>query len=121
MEYPKYVYSLDGEYFHEWDYINDDIKNTFEPGSKITVYRGVPAPVTHLDYLKNLRLIEQLIDLAADEDGEVSEDYLMDTKDKHEMELIKALNDKMIELGIKQPNYTRVDNIEEIDIKDFKW
>jgi hypothetical protein len=121
MELPEYLYSLDGEFFHEWDYIEDEIKDNFEPESRVTVFRGKPAPVYHIDYLKSLRIIESLIDIAADEDGEASEDYLMDSKDEHETELINTLNDKMIELGIRQPNFTRVVDVEEIDIEDFKW
>ena len=47
MQLPEFVYSLDGEYFEEWEVIEDTIHSDFAEGAEVLVYKGKPVRVTH--------------------------------------------------------------------------
>jgi len=114
MSDPEFVYSLDEEWFEEFETIQYRVNDDVEPGDKISGYRGVPIEVTHLDIVKNLRpLVEYLQEAAYDEAGEAAEDYLMDFTDDHE-EGLREVIAKYLEDNVRKPAYFHIE-----DVTDF--
>lgn len=109
----EFVYSSDEEYFHSE--IDDLDLGDVEDGEKVVIYRGNPVRVTHMDFLKNLNLVETLQQMSYDEDGDMAEDYLMDVSEADEAEIIKEIN-KILCKYASQPGYYRVANIVPITI-----
>lgn len=112
MSIPEYVYSLDGEWFEEFDVIQDQVNDDAEPGEKVSGYRGTPIQVDHADHVKHLKIVELLQELAYDEDGEAAENYLMDFDDEKEDQL-KDVIIKWMDNNIKKPGYFRVGEIQD--------
>ena len=110
---PEYVYSVDEEFFIE-DIDELDLGDA-EDGDRIVIYRGTPVKVTHMDFLKDISLVEILQDAAYEEDGEMAEDYMTDLNDEDEAEMMKEIN-KIVCKYASQPNYHRVENITPITI-----
>jgi len=111
---PEFVYSIDEETFYDdldevMEMLADDMDN--EPGDKVTIYRGNPVRLNHYDFIKNLSLVEILQDMAADEDGEMAEDYLMDVSEGDEEKILMILANVLNDYAA-QPNYHRVENIQ---------
>lgn len=116
MEQPEFVYSLDGEHFEEWDAVKDYVDSEYEPGERVTVYKGRPVELSHYDHVRPIihRFVESIQEHAYDEDGDYAEDYLTDLPDTEE------LNDELAEIvtewlnkHAKRPGYHRVDDIVE--------
>jgi hypothetical protein len=115
---PEFVYSLDEEIFYDdldevMDMLNDDSDN--EPGDRVVIYRGTPVRVNHYDIVKDIDIIGILQDAAADEDGEMAEDYLTDVSEGV-ANRINILLSKILDKLAKQPNYHRVENIQPMTV-----
>ena len=116
---PEFIYSLDGERFDEYDNIMEEIYNTYEVGEKIAISKGRPKKITHWDFVKDMDLIGSLIDMATDEDGDFSDDYLNDVTPDIQKKILRDLC-MSLDKHAKQPNYCRVEDITEeiVTVKD---
>ncbi len=110
---PEFVYSIDEEIFHEdfddvMDMVNDDRDN--EPGDRVVIYKGTPVRLTHMDFLKNISIVDILQNAAYDEDGEMAEDYMMDVSEEDEEKMILEINEIICKYALP-PAYFRVTDI----------
>jgi hypothetical protein len=115
---PEFVYSIDEEMFYDdidevMEMLNEDSDN--EPGDRVVIYRGTPVKVRHYDIIKNLDIIGILQDVAADEDGEMAEDYLTDLSEA-DIDKINLMLSKILDKMAAQPNYHRVENIQPMTV-----
>lgn len=117
MKDDGFVYSMDGENFYDWDQFSMMLESEFEPGSVVTIDRGIPEDMKHIDiiggYIKNGYFTELFNEIATDFDGDAAENYLDDvTKEKLDKfaEIVAAGMNELFE----QPGYFRVSNIEEV-------
>lgn len=109
---PDFVYSLDEEWFEEFEVIQDQVNDDNEPGEKVSGYKGVPIPVSHLDIVKLCRpFVESLQEAAYDEDGDAAEDYLMDFTNDMEEGLQEVIA-QYLEDNVRRPTYYRIGDIQ---------
>lgn len=115
----EFVYSLDNEYFDNFDSVMDSVNSEYEPGSRVILYKGVPVPVTHEDIVKRCffkgRLLEFLQEAAYDEYDEYGENYLTDLSDSDEQSIIDKIVTFLNE-NVKEPNFYTVKDVEEIEV-----
>lgn len=69
------VYSTDGETFHDYDTIFDELTGDYEP-AKYEVYSGTPARAQHSEFVHIDNIVDLIKENAYDEYGEYAEDYL---------------------------------------------
>lgn len=115
----EFVYSLDNEWFDDFDSVMDFVNSEYEPGSRVTLYKGRPVPVTHEDVVKRCffkgHLLEFLQEAAYDEYGEVAENYLTDLGEGDEESIIDEIVIFLNE-NVKEPNFYTVKDVEEIEV-----
>jgi hypothetical protein len=104
---PEFVYSIDGESFGIYDDIIEDVNNEYEPGEKITLYKGKPKKLKHYDFVRELDIVGILQEMAADEDGDFAEDYFTDVTPEIGRRIVIGIS-KVLDMYVKQPNYHRV-------------
>ena len=114
----EFVYSVDEETFYDdidevMDMVNDNMDN--EPGDRVIIYRGTPVPIKHIDYVKKLDLIGMLQDIAHEEDGEISEDYLSRVTEE-DVDIIFIYLAKILDRMASQPDHYRVENVQPMTV-----
>ena len=107
------VYSTDEETFHDYDYIMDELRDEYEPESKVKIYKGKPERFTHASFVNGRHMIEDFMERAYDDGGEWAESYLQDVSDE-KVEELEGLIVKWLEKNAQKPNFYRVDDVEEI-------
>lgn len=105
------VYSPNGEdgWTEDFDEMRIGIVDCMGPecGPYITYYEGTMMTFTHADFVCSNQILEHMQELAFDEVGEVSEDYLLDLGDE-EIKELKSLIVKFLNEKAKQPEFYRV-------------
>jgi hypothetical protein len=110
---PDLVYSLDGEWYDDFDTIQGQVNDDTEPGEKVSGYKGVPIPVHHIDIINRIgSMVELIQDTSYDEDGDAAEDYLMDMTDDLEKELNEVIA-KFLDDHVAQPKYYHIGDVQD--------
>ena len=66
----EYTYSLDEEYWMDYDTIVDLVSHDYDEGIKVKVFKGEQHPMRHDQFVDADRIIEDIEERAWDEGGE---------------------------------------------------
>ena len=112
IDMTDYVYSTDEETFHDFDYIMDELRDEYEPESRVTIYKGVPKRYEHGAFVSGMHIIEMFMEKAYDEGGEWAEKYLQDVTPAKAEELAEVIV-KWLNENAKKPSFYLVESISE--------
>ena len=108
----QFVYSLDDENFGEFEQMQDEVNDQYEPESKVCGSWGVLVPISHLDFVNEINIVEDIQQIAYDKDGDFAEDYLLDMTEDMEQELREVIA-KFLTEKVAAPKWYRVDDVQE--------
>ncbi len=110
-------YSLNGEDFHDINYVNDNIEDDTE-----SIFVGDTVAITHDMFSKNLDVIEMLTNNVYDNFSEYGEVYIsaLEEKGKNHCENINKLITEYLNNNVEQPTFYNIENVKEISINEFK-
>jgi hypothetical protein len=87
MENKEQVYSRDGERYGSYEYLMGDLKEFYFKGEEVEVFEADKVEFKHSDFIDVDDLIYDMQTSAADECGEVAEEYLDDLTDQQKLNL----------------------------------
>lgn len=111
----SFVYSLDGEFFDDFDSVMCIVNSEYEPGERVVGCRGVIVRKTHSDYINKYPVesfIEMVQEMAYDIDGDFAETYCDQFTDQHTTDLRQCIIE-FFDKNIPQPTNYGVSNVEE--------
>jgi len=98
------VYSLDGEKFYDYASFMSDVLHEHKQGETVEVYVGIKREIKHSDFVSADVIIESAQEMAYDEYGEISNDYLEKITEAQGEEL-KRLICAWLDKTVGQPRF----------------
>lgn len=114
---PLKCYSTDGEHYEDICSVMATLESEHEPGTKITIYEGVPVEVAHAEFIHPKSIIDSIIESAGDDMGEFAEDYLENLqKDAGAMSDLESLINDWLNKTVGPVNFLRVNKTRELEV-----
>lgn len=108
-------YSLDGEEYHDIDYIAQELEDDKE---RLIVFIGEGIKPTHKQFIITVDICEEMQNKAYDEFDEYSEGYLAEITKEQEEELNNLIAN-WFDKNAKEPNFYRIENAKQITREEF--
>ncbi len=86
------VFSIDGDYFHDMQYVMDTLNSELKPGTKVMIDEGTSKRAKHGNFLNVDLMIHQMQELAYEEFEALSDGYLDGVTDNQKHELANIIS-----------------------------
>lgn len=109
-------YSLNGEDFHDIEYVNDFLEDDME-----SVFVGDTIKVTHKRFTDCLDVIDMLSNEVYENFSEYSDVYIseLEEKGKNHSKNINKLIEEYLNKNVNQPTFYNIEDIKEISVNEF--